>query len=73
MNSVRGRGVRNGSAASGQRESQEGRSHARSTSQSTLVAHPVGIMGNRLSSARSSRRSAGDLRSGREKRPLAEW
>jgi hypothetical protein len=40
MNSVSG--VRNGSAASGQRESQAGRSHARSTSQSTLVAHPVG-------------------------------
>jgi hypothetical protein len=41
MNSVRGRGESNGSAASCQRESQEGRSHVRSTSLSQLVAHPV--------------------------------
>src|SRR5260370_26811661 len=42
MNSVIGRGVRNGSAASCTRESHEGRSHASSTSESKLVAHPVG-------------------------------
>jgi hypothetical protein len=42
MNSVRGRGGSNGSAASCKRESHEGRSHARSTSLSQLVAHPVG-------------------------------
>src|SRR5713226_7253986 len=41
MNSVRGRGRSKGSAASFQRESHEGRSHARSTSLSQLVAHPV--------------------------------
>jgi hypothetical protein len=45
MNSVRGRGGSNGSAASGKRESHEGRSHASSTSQSKLVAHPVGLDG----------------------------
>jgi hypothetical protein len=44
QNSVRGRPVRNGSAAPSQRESQEGRSHARSTSQSQLVAHPLGCL-----------------------------
>src|SRR2546428_12448742 len=38
--SITDRGVRNGPAALGQHESQEGRSHARSTSQSHLVAHP---------------------------------
>jgi len=42
MNSVIGRGVRNGSAASCTRESHEGRSHTSSTSESKLVAHPVG-------------------------------
>jgi hypothetical protein len=39
MNRVRGRGVKNGSAASCTHESQEGRSHARSTSEIQLVAH----------------------------------
>jgi TM2 domain-containing membrane protein YozV len=43
MDSVRGPGVRNGSSpVQGKRESQEGRSHASSTSQSTLVAQSVG-------------------------------
>ena len=43
MTIVMGRGVRNGSAARGKRESHEGPSHARGTSESKLVAHPVGV------------------------------
>src|SRR6266699_5211144 len=43
MNSAIGRGVRNGSAALLQTEIQEGRAHARSTSQSQLIAHPMEI------------------------------
>jgi hypothetical protein len=46
MTSVIGRGVRNGSAASCTRESHEGRSHASSTSESQLVAQPVGQDGD---------------------------
>src|SRR5215469_16983474 len=43
--SAMGRGVSNGSAASCQCESQEGRSHVSLTAQIKLVAHPVGRSG----------------------------
>src|SRR5215469_13122427 len=43
MRFVMGRGVRNGSAAQGTCESQEGPSHASSTTESNLVAYPVGL------------------------------
>src|SRR5258708_23219766 len=42
MNRVRGRGVSNGSAASCKHESHEVLSHASSTTEIKLVAHPVG-------------------------------
>ena len=56
------RGVRNGSAASCTRESHEGPSHARSTSQSKLVAHPMGYSKlRRVMSAVSNRYTSASM------------